>query len=41
MTIQEYQQYVKEGASPKYTKEIALLGLMGEVGELSDVVKKE
>jgi NTP pyrophosphatase (non-canonical NTP hydrolase) len=41
MTIQEYQNYVKEGASPKYTKEIAILGLMGELGELSDVVKKE
>jgi NTP pyrophosphatase (non-canonical NTP hydrolase) len=41
MTIQEYQQYVKDGASPKYTKEIAILGLMGELGELSDVVKKE
>ena len=31
---------MKEGASPKYTKELSLLGLMGEVGELADVVKK-
>ena len=40
MTIQEYQKYVKEGASPNYTKEISILGLMGEVGEVADVVKK-
>lgn len=41
MTVEEYQQYVKEGASSSYTKQLALLGLVGEVGELSDVVKKE
>ncbi len=41
MNIKEYQQYVKEGASPNYTKQLALLGLVGEVGELSDVIKKE
>lgn len=41
MNTKEYQQYVSDGASPAYTKELALLGLMGEVGELSDVVKKE
>lgn len=41
MTIEDYQKYVQEGASPAYTKELSLLGLMGEVGELADVVKKE
>jgi len=41
MTIQEYQKYVKEGASKDYTKELAIIGVMGELGELSDVVKKE
>lgn len=41
MNIQNYYNYVKEGASDVYTKELALLGLMGEVGELADVVKKE
>lgn len=40
MNIKEYQKYVKEGASPKYTKELALLGLMGEVGEIADIIKK-
>lgn len=41
MTIKEYQQYVEEGANPIYTQQLALLGLVGEVGELSDVVKKQ
>lgn len=41
MDINSYQDYVKNGASDKYTKQLSLLGLMGEVGELSDVVKKE
>lgn len=41
MNIKEYQEYVRNGASDKYTKELALLGLVGEVGELADVVKKE
>ena len=41
MTIKEYQEYVRNGASDKYTKELALLGLIGEVGEAADVVKKE
>mgnify|MGYP002766906791 CR=1 FL=1 len=41
MTIKEYQEYVRNGASDKYDNKLALLGLMGEVGELSDVVKKE
>ena len=41
MTIQEYQQYVKDGASPKYTKELAIIGLLEEAAELGGVVKKE
>ena len=41
MTIKEYQEYVKNGASDKYTKQLALLGLVGEVGEVADVIKKE
>ena len=41
MTINEYQEYVRNGASNKYTKKLALLGLIGEVGELADVIKKE
>ena len=36
MTIKEYQEYVRNGASDKYDNKLALLGLMGEVGELSD-----
>lgn len=41
MNIQEYQKFVKEGSSPKYNNQLALIGLVGEVGELSDVIKKE
>ena len=41
MNIEEYQKFVKEGSSPKYTKQLAVIGLVGEVGELSDVIKKE
>lgn len=41
MTINEYQDYVREGASAAYDKKLAIIGLVGEVGELSDVVKKE
>lgn len=41
MSINEYQEYVRNGASDKYTKELAMLGLIGEVGEVSDVIKKE
>lgn len=40
MTIEQYQKYVEEGASPVYTPELAIIGLVGEVGELADVVKK-
>ena len=41
MNIKEYQEFVKEGASPKYDKLLSVVGLMGEVGELADVTKKE
>lgn len=41
MNINEYQEYVRQGANPVYTPQLALLGLMGEVGELADVIKKE
>ena len=39
--IKDYQQYVKQGANPVYTKELAIIGVIGEVGELADIVKKE
>lgn len=39
--MNEYQKFVRDNASPKYDKALALIGLMGEVGELADVVKKE
>lgn len=41
MFIESYQKYVKEGASSNYDKKLAIIGVMGEVGELADVVKKE
>lgn len=41
MNNKEYQKFVKEGASPKYDNKLAIIGLVGEVGELADVVKKE
>lgn len=37
----EYQKFVKDNASPKYDKQLSIIGLVGEVGELADVVKKE
>lgn len=40
MTISEYQKYVEEGANPVYDQSLACLGLVGEVGELCDVMKK-
>ena len=39
--IKEYQEYVRQGANHVYTKELAILGVVGEIGELADVVKKE
>lgn len=36
-----YEDFVKKGASPKYDNRLAIIGLVGEVGELADVVKKE
>lgn len=41
MQIDEYQKYVKMGASPKYDDiSFAALALVGEVGEVCDVIKK-
>lgn len=40
MNNQEYQKFVENCASPKYDEKLAIIGLMGEVGELADVVKK-
>lgn len=41
MDFKEYQQYVKDGASEKYNDiSFAALALVGEVGEVCDVVKK-
>lgn len=41
MEAKDYQQYVKEGASEKYKDlKFAALALVGEVGELCDVIKK-
>jgi len=36
-----YQEYVRNGASNAYTKQLSIIGLVGEVGELADVIKKE
>lgn len=41
MDINEYQQYVADGASDKYKNlGFATLALVGEVGEVCDVIKK-
>lgn len=41
MEIREYQEYVKQGASGKYKDlKFAGLALVGEVGEVCDVIKK-
>lgn len=41
MQIRDYQEYVREGASEKYQDlKFAGLALVGEVGEVCDVIKK-
>ena len=41
MHIREYQQYVQQGKSDKYNDcRFAALALVGEVGEVCDVIKK-
>ena len=41
MDIKEYQEYVRQGASKKYEDlKFAGLALVGEVGEVCDVIKK-
>lgn len=37
---ENYIDFVRVGASEKYTPETAVLGLVGEVGEVCDVFKK-
>lgn len=41
MNNEEYESFVKVSASSKYDKKLAIIGLVGEVGELADVIKKE
>ena len=41
MNSKSYEMFVRNGASSKYDKKLAIIGLVGEVGELADVVKKE
>ena len=41
MNNKSYQAFVKKSASPRYDNKLAIIGLVGEVGELADVVKKE
>lgn len=41
MNSKRYELFVKKGASEKYDNKLAIIGLVGEVGELADVVKKE
>lgn len=41
MNNKEYQKFVEEGAHPSYDDKLAIVGLVGEVGELADVVKKK
>lgn len=41
MEAKEYQEYVKQGASDKYQDlKFAALALVGEIGEVCDVIKK-
>lgn len=41
MDSKDYQEYVKQGASEKYKDlQFAALALVGEVGEVCDVIKK-
>jgi len=41
MNNKAYETFVASSASPKYDRKLAVIGLMGEVGELADVIKKE
>lgn len=37
MNMKDYQDYVRDGANPIYDQTLAILGLVGEVGELCEV----
>lgn len=41
MNSKNYQEFVETSASSKYDNKLAIIGLVGEVGELADVVKKQ
>ena len=41
MNNKRYESFVRKSASKKYDNKLAIIGLVGEVGELADVVKKE
>ncbi len=41
MSFKKYQQYVSEGMSKNYDLRLACLGLVGEVGEVCDLIKKD
>lgn len=41
MNMNEYQEFVRSNASPEYDTELAIIGLVGEIGELADAIKKE
>ena len=42
MDIKQYQQYVKDGMRPIYQDtQFAVLALVGEVGEVCDLIKKK
>lgn len=40
MNFKDYQKYVLDGMSKNYDLRLACLGLVGEVGEVCDAVKK-
>lgn len=41
MTINEYQEYVKQGANPVYDDKLAVIGLLAEAAEVADLIKKK
>lgn len=41
MKVRDYQKYVNDGMSKNYDLRLACLGLVGEVGEVCDVIKKD
>lgn len=41
MTKEEYQEFVKEGASSAYNAESAMIAMVEEVGEVCGLIKKK